>query len=86
MITDSAKKAYRQSLRRRARNIERKTKLQKTIKGYKALVVAKKMEEAAKALPNLYAIIDKTAKVGIIKENKANRLKSRLTHLLGSKS
>ena len=86
MITQSAKKAYRQSLRRRARNIERKTKLQKTIKGYKNLVAAKKMDEAEKALPNLYATIDKTAKVGIIKENKANRLKSRLTHLLGTKS
>jgi len=82
MITQSAKKAYRQSLRRRVRNIERKTKLQKTIKGYKNLVAAKKMNEAKNALPNLYATIDKTAKVGIIKENKANRLKSRLTQLL----
>lgn len=85
MITKSAKKAYRQSLRRRAKNIQRKKTLHGVIKKYKKLVQAGDLKSAQKELPKVYKILDKSAKVHLIKKNKASRLKSRLTKLLGKK-
>jgi len=80
--TKSAKKALRQNIRRRQRNLERKNKMRAAIKHYKKLVAEKKIEEAKAFLPQVYKTIDKMAKVGFIKKNKANRLKSRLTKKL----
>lgn len=85
MITKSAKKAYRQNLKRRALNLKRKEALKKTIKNYKKLVSSKNLEAAKKELPNVYKALDKTAKTGVIKKNKASRLKSRLTAILTKK-
>jgi ribosomal protein S20 len=42
------------------------------------LVSQKKNEEAKKNLPKIYEILDKAAKNGLIKKNKADRLKSRV--------
>lgn len=81
-ITKSAKKALRQNARRRKKNIERKTKLKDLIKEERGLIAQKKFEEAKKLLPRLYKTLDKTAKVGLIKKNTANRKKSRITKLL----
>ena len=83
MITHSAKKAYRQSLRRRDQNIERKEALRKVLKNYKKLVIAKSFDAAKSELPKVYKALDKAAKVNLIKDNTASRLKSRLTKLLG---
>jgi len=77
-ITKSAKKAWRQSLKRRARNLIYKTKIKNLIKEVKNLVLAKKIEEAKKLLPQVYKILDKAAKVGVIKKNTAARKKSRI--------
>jgi len=77
-ITKSAKKALRQSLKRRARNITFKNKIKNLIKEVKSLVSQKKPEEAKKILPKVYKALDKAAKVGIIKKNTAARKKSRL--------
>lgn len=82
MITKSAQKAYRQNITRRARNEKRKQSLKKTLKTYKKLVSAGKTDEAKTELAKVYQTLDKNAKVGIIKPNKAARLKSRLTKLL----
>lgn len=82
MITKSAQKAYRQNITRRARNEKRKQLLKKILKSYKKLVAAGKMDEAKTELANVYQALDKTAKAGVIKPNKAARLKSRLTKLL----
>ena len=82
MITESAKKAYRQNLKRRAKNQKDKKALAKVLKNYKNLVAAKNLEAAKNELPKVYAVLDKTAKAGIIKKNKASRLKSRLTALI----
>jgi len=46
------------------------------------LIAQKKFAEVKKLLPRLYKTLDKTAKVGIIKKNTANRKKSRLTKSL----
>lgn len=81
-ITTSAKKALRQNIRHRARNQKQKEAVKKTIKAYKKLVSDKKTEEAKAQLPKVYKALDKLAKVGVIKKNKASRLKSRLTRFL----
>lgn len=81
-ITKSAKKALRQSLKRKARNLIYKKKIKSLLKKVKKLVLAKKIEEAKALLPQLYKILDKAAKVGVIKKNTAARKKSRIAKLL----
>ncbi len=78
-ITKSAKKAARQSLRRKAQNLIYKNKIKSLVKETRNLVLAKKNEGAKKLLPELYKALDKAAKVGVIKKNNASRKKSRLT-------
>ena len=86
MITESAKKAYRQNLTRRARNEKQKEASKKILKSYKKMIAAGKLDEAKTELSKVYKALDKTAKAGIIKPNKAARLKSRLSRLLATKT
>ena len=81
-ITESAKKAARQSARRKEHNIVYKDKIKILVKEARALVLAKKIAEAKKLLPDIYRALDKAAKVGVIKKNNASRHKSRLTKFL----
>lgn len=82
-ITTSAKKALRQSERRRLRNLRQTRGLKALVKTYRELLVAKKKSEAAKMLPGVYQALDKAAKRGkILKSNTASRLKSRLARAL----
>ena len=81
-ITSSAKKALRQSQKRRIINVRKKEKIKNLIKEVKNLASQKKVEEAKKLLPQLYKILDKAAKTGLIKKNAAARKKSRLTKLI----
>ena len=80
--TKSTKKALRQSLRRKKQNLQRKTSFKEAIKKYRLLVNARKLEEAKKYLNEVYKLADKTAKTKAIKKGKADRIKSRLSHLL----
>lgn len=80
-ITKSAKKALRQNLKRKARNLIYKNKIKDLIKKIRFLVSEKKNEEAKKLLPELYKTLDKSAKTEVIKKNTASRKKSRLTKL-----
>ncbi|MDP2668683.1 MAG: 30S ribosomal protein S20 [bacterium] len=77
-ITKSAKKALRQSERRRVVNREWKDKLKDAVKKAEA-------EKTAAAVSFAYKIADKSAKKGLIKKNKAARIKSRLSKLLRKK-
>lgn len=81
-ITKSAKKALRQSIRRRAGNLIYKNKIKSLIKETKLLVAQKKTKEAKDLLPQLYKALDKAAKVNVIKKNTASRVKSRITKLI----
>ncbi|MCH7551989.1 30S ribosomal protein S20 [Patescibacteria group bacterium] len=81
-ITKSAKKALRQNIRGKIRNLKRKNAMKTLVKQTKKLAGAQKKEEAIKLLPELYKAIDKAAKRGIIKKNAAARKKSRLTKLI----
>ena len=84
-ITKSAKKAIRQSAKRNKQNSVYKNKIKALVKEARALVSAKKSAEAKKLLPKIYSILDKSAKVGVIKKNNASRRKSRLTKLIEKK-
>jgi small subunit ribosomal protein S20 len=75
----SAKKALRQTVRRRARNLKRQKTIKETVSVFKKLVASGKTEEARALLPKVYKALDKVAKTGYIKRGKADRLKSRLT-------
>lgn len=85
MITKSAQKAHRQNLKRRAVNVKRKETLKSVLKNFKKLVAAKNLDAAKTELPKVYKALDKAAKVNLIKDNKASRLKSRLTKLIANR-
>lgn len=66
--------------------MERKKKIQTTVKQFKKLVAAGKLDEAKKQLPGVYKTLDKMTKVGFIKRGTADRLKSRLSKKLAIKN
>lgn len=80
--TKSAKKALRQSVKKRDHNISQMRVLKTVVKQYRKTVSAGNLEEAAKELPKVYKTLDKAAKTSLIKGNKASRMKSRLTRLV----
>lgn len=85
-VTKTAKKALRQNVRRRAKNVAQSVELKKVIKTFKKLVEAKKIDEAVKTLPAVFQKLDKAAKNNLIKKNTASRLKSRFSRRLSVKS
>jgi small subunit ribosomal protein S20 len=84
-ITKSAKKAARQSLKRKAQNSEYKNKIKVLVKEFRSLVLEKKLDDAKKLLPKIYQALDKAAKVNVLKKNTASRRKSRFTKLVDKK-
>ena len=83
--TQSAKKALRQNVRRRAHNLQRHEAMKTVIKDYRKLIAQQKFEEAEKKLPQVFKTLDKLAKVNFIERNTVNRLKSRLSKKIPSK-
>ena len=81
-ITASAKKALRQTKRRRVANVRSLTKVKTIVKEVRFLIQGKKFTEAKALLPRLYKAIDKAAKENVIKKNTASRKKSRITVLI----
>lgn len=82
-ITKSAKKALRQSKKRRERNLRRLNVMREIVKQIRKLISENKKEEALKLLPKAYKAVDKAAKTNVIKKNTAARKKSRLAKLIG---
>lgn len=80
-ITKSAKKALRQSMKRRVRNLRKKREMKNILKKIGKLTIAKQTEETKKLIPQAQKIIDKAAKTGVIKKKAASRKKSRLMKL-----
>jgi small subunit ribosomal protein S20 len=80
--TKSAKKALRQNIRRRQRNLRRKSELKNVIKQYQKLITLGEKEKAQEYLSLVYKKLDKAAKVNLIKNNKARRLKSKFSKAL----
>lgn len=81
-ITKSAKKALRQSIKRKSKNIQQEKRIKKLLKEINNLISQKKTKEAKNLLPKLYKLLDKAAKVGLIKKNTASRKKARITKLI----
>ena len=80
-IIKSAKKAIRGSFRKKAFNDRQKHAMKDIIKKIEKIAKTDK-KEAEKLLSSAFAIIDKSAKKGIIKKNNAARKKSRLSKLI----
>lgn len=78
-IIKGAKKAHRQSERRRVFNLRRKRAMRDTVKEVEKAVASGDVATAKAGLSNAYQAIDKAAKRGVIKDNTAARKKSRLT-------
>jgi small subunit ribosomal protein S20 len=72
----SAEKQRRQSEKRKARNRAGKSALRGTLKKTRAAVQGGDADK--ETLATGFSAIDKAAKTGLIKENTANRYKSRL--------
>ena len=79
-ITKGAKKALRQSKRKKAMNDSRKRALRDALKGARS---AKSGD--AKAIAAAYKAIDKALKRGLIKKNTAARRKAKVAKLLSTK-
>ena len=77
-ITKSAKRALRGSSKKKKSNVQKKIVLKKTKKDFLKLIEGGKIEEAKKMLPKAYKLLDKAAKVNLIKKNRAAREKSKL--------
>jgi len=73
-ITKSAKKALRQSIGRRARNVRRKKAMKEAIKNVKL-----------ETLTQAYKAIDKAVKSGVLKKTTAARRKSLVARKVGKK-
>jgi len=78
-ITKSAKKALRQTARRKTQNLKRKSAYKAVIKEFKKAIASKSFDKAKQLLPKVYKSLDKASKTNAIKKGKADRLKSRLT-------
>ena len=85
-ITKSAEKALRQSKKRRVKNLSKIHAYKAAVKEYKKLTASGKKDEMRKLLPKLYKKLDKAAKGGVIKKNKASRLKSSAAKSLSPKT
>ncbi|MEK7615810.1 MAG: 30S ribosomal protein S20 [Patescibacteria group bacterium] len=81
-ITKSAKKALRQSKRKKGFNDRRKRLYRNAVKEFKKAISAKEFDKAKTLLPKVYKTLDKAAKTHTIAKNKASRTKSRLSALV----
>jgi small subunit ribosomal protein S20 len=84
-IIESAKKALRQSKKRRIANLQKANSYKTVMKKIERLVKDGKKDEATKLTAKAYKAVDKAAKVGVIKKNKASRLKSKTARMVSSK-
>ncbi len=74
----SAIRQHRRSVRHQAINKANKSAVRSEIKKVRELIAAKDKDGAKKALPGIYAAIDRTVKKRTIHANKGARAKSRL--------
>lgn len=75
----SALKRNRQTKKKTAVNRLRKTRLRHSVRAMRRLIEAKEAKAAQAAMPEMFSLIDRAAKWGIIKKNTASRYKSRLS-------
>ena len=76
--TYSALKRVRTAERRTEFNRQNKTRLRHTIRAMRKAITSKDAAAATALIPATFSIIDRSAKVGVIKKNTAARYKSKL--------
>ncbi len=76
----SALKRIRQDEKRTEFNRRNTTRLRHQIRSMRKLIAAKNADGALKLLPETFSVIDRSAKLGVIKKNTAARYKSKLHH------
>ena len=76
--TISAIKRVRQTERRTEVNRQNKTRLRHQIRAMRRALASKDPKAAAEMLPKTFSLIDRSAKIGVIKMNTAARYKSNL--------
>lgn len=76
--TFSALKRMRMTERRTEVNRKTKTRLRHQIRAMRRLIAANDASGAVAALAQTFSLIDRSAKLGVIKKNTASRYKSRL--------
>jgi small subunit ribosomal protein S20 len=81
----SALKRDIQSAKRRVRNRTFKATMRTTIRNFEESVQKGDAAISKKQLNEVYSVVDKGVKYGIIKQNKASRTKARLTAHLAAK-
>jgi small subunit ribosomal protein S20 len=81
-ITRGAKKAHRNSLRKRVFNLRRRSKVSQSVKSLKKLVASGSKKEAQAMMGKVQSALDKAVKGKTIKKNTAARKKSRLSKLI----
>lgn len=81
-ITSSAKKAIRNSDKKRAFNLRRKKEIRTVEKQIEKLLLENKADEANALLPTAYKKIDKAVKMNTLKENTGSRRKSKLSNMI----
>ena len=80
--TKSAERRMRGNERKHQHNRSVKSSLRGVERDYRALVIAGKKDEAAKALPGVHSAYDKAVKSKVVPRPTANRKKSRLAAAL----
>ncbi len=76
--TISALKRVRQTKRKTLVNRLRKSRLRHQIRSMRRILEHKDAKAAQAALPETFSVIDRSARLGVIKKNTAARYKSRL--------
>jgi len=76
--TYSALKRVRQTERRTEVNRQTKSRLRHQIRAMRRAIAAKDAAAASALLPKTFSVIDRSAKLGVIKKNTAARYKSNL--------
>jgi small subunit ribosomal protein S20 len=74
----SALKRVRQDIKRTEINRAGKTRLRHQVRAMRRLITSKDAAGALAQLPKTFSVIDRSAKVGLIKKNTAARYKSNL--------
>ena len=82
----SAKKAHRQSVKRRLHNREQRSRLRTALKAIHAALHDNDVETAKARLSDTFSLVDKMANKGIIHRNTAGRYKSRLVRKVAARS
>ena len=79
-------KDLRQNKKRKTANDRLRNRIKRAIKKQNSLVEEGNVQDASKNIKNIYKVLDKAARKNVIKEGKANRIKSRLTKKLNELS